>query len=74
MHLSPAENRQKCHHKIAEPAEMAIVQKFIRVLLFSQLQALPQQELPVCIKKIFSGKSGNSAENWHVVQLPFICA
>ena len=56
MTLSPAENRQKCHHKIAGPAEMAIVDKFIRVLFFNQLQSLPQQELPVCIKKIKSAK------------------
>ncbi len=66
MALSLAENRQKCHHKIAESAEMAIVQKFIRVLFFNHLQSLPQQELPACIKKIKSAEIADRQKSFSV--------
>ena len=57
MKRSSAENRQKYCHKIAGPAEMAILKVFIPVLQINRLHTLPQQELPATCKKIISATS-----------------
>ena len=74
MSLSPAENRQKCHGKIATSAEMPILRVFIPVLLFSLLQSLPQQELPATTKKYFIGRNSILQPDQPAVTHPFICA